>query len=258
MKNDDGRSKRKEGLLSRLMSSLNFMVSDEPSTRDQRGSARINCRYEVTFVDEFGKKGSGYLIDISKSGLQMETGNRLRKGVTLALQAPDDEKLDRTAPFMAKVRWTRKGKDGIHRIGLALPPGVEDDPHWLEALLHQLGYTEDEGQRRQHIRASSQIPGVLTPVTETDKQAGSFEVAILNLGMGGALLKSQVPLAKNSQFHLVLGPFEDLPEIKLFGSVLRVMEKSDHVLYPSRFRAQEERDEKILEEYILKLSGMDQ
>lgn len=257
MKNDDGRVKRKESLLSRVISSLSFMLSDTLSTRDQRQAARISCELAVTFVDEFGVRGEGAIVDVSKSGLQLVTDKKLRKGVTLAVRAPDDESLDRTAPFMAKTRWCRKSEDGRFRVGLLLPPGVENDPHWLESLLHQLGYTEDDGQRREYIRAETQITGQITPVDDRNDSGASFEISVLNLGMGGALLKSQVPLSKNGQFHLTIGPYEDLPELRLFGTVLRVVEKADHILYPSRFRAREEHEEKVLEEYILKLSGMD-
>lgn len=257
MKTDDGREKRKESLLSRVISSLHFMLSDTLSTRDQRQAARITCDLAVTFVDEFGTRGEGAIIDVSKNGLQLLTPKKLRRGVTLAVRAPDDESLDRTAPFMAKTRWCRKAENGKFRVGLLLPPGVENDPHWLESLLHQLGYTEDGGQRREYIRAETQISGRITPVDEQNRVADDFEVSVLNLGMGGALLKSQIPLSKNGQFHLSIGPYEDLPELRLFGTILRVVEKPDHILYPSRFRAKEEHEEKVLEEYILKLSGMD-
>ena len=254
MTNDNPRTNRKRGFLEKLLSSINFLVKEDVNTKDQRRDARIECRYEVSYVDEFGTSGTGTLIDISRKGLQMESPVKVRKGVTLAIKAPEDETLDRTAPFMAKVCWCRKGEEG-YRVGLALPPGVEDDPHWLESLLHQLDYSVEEGQRREHIRAAGQIPGRITPLSPEEREP--FEVEVRNLGMGGALLKSQQLLARDSQFELRVGPHADLPELALRGTILRVVEKSDHVLYPCRFRTSEEPEDDLLREYILKLSGRD-
>jgi PilZ domain len=252
MKDDDDRSQRKKRLMDRVLSAINFMVSEDLNTQEQRISPRVDCRYEVSYVDENGMKGVGYLIDISKKGIQLETSRKIKKGITVALKAPESEVLDRTAPFMAKVQWTRKGPEGSFRAGLALPPGADEDPHWLESLLHQLGYTDDGTQRRHFIRASSEISGQLC-VHESDE---TCEVEVLNLGMGGALLKTPSELPKDGQFQLTVGPFEDLPPLSLSGTILRVVEEPDrdYRLYPSRFRPTEDRDTNILQEYILKFS----
>jgi hypothetical protein len=246
------RFERKQGLLTRILSSINFLVTEDTGTAEMRNAARIECRAEVAYIDENGSGGKGYLVDISKTGLQLETEKKLSKGITVALNAPDDDTLDRTAPFMAKVRWTGKGKAGTYRAGLALPPGTEEDPHWLESLLHQLGYTEDGTQRRRFIRADSAIGGRLTPQAE-DSEA--IDVKVLNLGMGGALLRADESLPRNLQFELVIGPHEDLPELSLDGTILRVIEKSQFSLHPSRFATADEREVEILKEYILKLGG---
>lgn len=252
MKKEDNRSKKKAGPFARLLSSIKFLVEEDVNTSDKRRSPRIECRCEVEFVDLHGTKGKGFLIDISKKGLQMETETKLYKGVTLAIKAPEEEMLDRTAPFMAKVRWVRK-KHGQYRIGLALPQGIEDDPHWLEALLTQLGYAED-GQRREHIRASSEIRGQLT--LDDDDERVSHSVELLNLGMGGALIKSGTSFSKDAQFSLLIGPFKDLPILSLTGTILRVVEKSgkDFDLFPCSFRPNEESEAATLKEYILKLN----
>lgn len=246
------RFERKQGLLTRVLSSINFLVTEDTGTEEMRTSARIECRAEVAYIDANGNRGIGYLVDISKTGLQLETEKKLSKGLTIALNAPDDETLDRTAPFMAKVRWASRGKAGTFRAGLALPPGTEEDPHWLEALLHQLGYTEDGSQRRRFIRADSAIAGRLTPQAEGSE---TVEVKVLNLGMGGAMLRADSSLPRNLQFTLVLGPHEDLPELCLDGTILRVIEKSQHFLHPSRFATADERETEILKEYILKFGG---
>lgn len=242
-------TKRKQSFLNRLMSSINFLVTEDTNTSDQRTTPRIECRAEVDYVDENGSKGKGYLVDISRSGLQLETTKKLAKGLTLALNAPQGERLEKTAPFMARVRWTRKGKNGDFRAGLALPPGVEDDPHWLEALLSQLGYVDDGNQRRRFIRSDSDLLGRLKP---SDGNSAEVPVKVLNLGMGGALLRSDQILAPNLQFGLVVGPYQDLPSITLNGTILRAIENEESFhLYPTRFSLADERESAVLQEYIL-------
>lgn len=247
------RIQRKQGLLAKLVSSISFLVTEDTKTHDQRNSPRIECRAKISYVDQHGNKGSGFLIDISKSGLQLETPTKLGKGLTLALNAPDEEILDQTTPFMAKVCWTTKG-EGAFRAGLALPSGVEDDPHWLESLLHQLGYTDDGSQRRRFIRSDSELTGVLSPSSDRE---GSTQVKVLNLGLGGALLRTSTPLAKNLEFHLQIGPYQDLPAVGVEGTVLRVVEKPEESLSLNsvRFNLSEEKDLAILKEYVLNLSG---
>lgn len=254
MKKEDTRGKKKAGFFARLLSSIHYLVDEDTNTEDKRRAHRITCRAEVAYVDINGTRGNGFLVDISKNGLQLETESKLYKGMTVAIKAPEEEMLDNTAPFMAKVRWVRK-KHGIFRVGLALPDGIHEDPNWLESLLKQLGYNESESQKRQHIRASSEIPGQLT--LDGDQDRTSIGLEVLNLGMGGALLRSEQDLEKDSQFSLLIGPFEDLPPLVLTGTILRVVEKPDKKfnLFPSRFRPQEEKETKVLQEYILKLSG---
>ena len=253
MTKEVNRIQRKQGLLSKLMSSISFLVTEDTKTQDQRNSPRIECRAEISYVDEHGIKGTGFLIDISKSGLQLETSTKLGKGLTLALNAPNDESLERTTPFMAKVCWSRKGQ-GVFRAGLALPSGVEDDPHWLESLLHQLGYTEDGSQRRRFIRSDSELSGLLSPALDRENP---IPVKVLNMGLGGALLRSNTALPKNLEFYLQIGPYQDLPAVGVEGSVLKVTEKPEEgfSLNSVRFSIAEEKELDILKEYILNISG---
>lgn len=134
--------KRKQGVLTRLLGSLNFLVTEDSGTREMRACPRVEFRAEVTYVSQKGDNGTGFLVDISKTGLQLETDRKLAKGITLALNAPEHKEVEENIPFMARVKWTRKvGKK--FRAGLALPPSAVEDEHWLEVLLEKLGYRED-------------------------------------------------------------------------------------------------------------------
>ena len=179
----------------------------------------------------------------------MECTTKISKGMTVAIRAPEQETLDKTAPFMASVKWCRKNGDSGYAVGLALPEDVVSDPHWLESLLNQIGYSEED-QRREFIRAKSEISGTLLLEDESDTVA----VEVKNLGMGGALLKTNRSMTQNSPFQLSLGPIDDLPVLKIRGTILRVVDKEDHILCPSSFQVALDEDSKLLQEYILKFS----
>ena len=113
-----------------------------------RACPRLEFRAEVSYVSQKGTTGTGFLVDISKTGLQLETERKLPKGITLALNAPDRDEVEENIPFMARVKWTRKVGDKF-RAGLALPQSAVDDEHWLEVLLEKLGYREENSTNQE-------------------------------------------------------------------------------------------------------------
>jgi PilZ domain len=249
------RNTQKKGLMARLLSSIDFLVSRDLSTEDRRSVPRLGCQYEVRFINERGKPGQGELIDVSSKGLRLRTPGPLAKGLTLALNSPEDENLDRFPPLMARVVWSIREQTGTYQHGLMLPLALEEEETWLDHVLQAMGYTDGGSQRRQHIRAEAEIDGLL--VLDEDPTARKVSVAIQNLGMGGALLRCPETLPKNSQFALTIGPFDDLPEVALAGTILRVTElpHKGYTLHPARFRPLESLGERVLREYILKLIG---
>lgn len=140
--------KRKQGVLARLVGSLNFLITEDTGTREMRACPRLEFRAEVTYVSQKGTTDTGFLVDISKTGLQLETERKLPKGITLALNAPDRDEVEENIPFMARVKWTRKVGDKF-RAGLALPQSAVDDEHWLEVLLEKLGYREENSTNQE-------------------------------------------------------------------------------------------------------------
>ena len=249
---------QKKGFLNRILSSIDFLVSPDLNTEDRRSVPRCPCSLKLSYVGEGGVSGEATLVDVSSKGLQIETNGPLTKTTAIALNPPQDQELEISSPLMTHVIWSMKVSDQTFRSGLVMPDELEDEPTWLDSVLQALGYSYDGSQRRQHIRAEAAIDGEL--VLDDDSGARSHKVSVLNLGMGGALIKSSETLDKNQQFSLTVGPFGDLPAVELRGTILRVVGKTDdgHTLHPSRFRPSDERGEKLLTEYILQLIGSDQ
>ncbi len=246
-------SPRKKGMLARLLSSIQYLVEPKVGTEDRRSAPRLSCCYTVTFISENGRPGEAELSDVSSRGLRLKTQDPLSKGLTLALNAPSDEKIGQYPPLMARVVWSVRNSDGSYHHGLMVPTALADEESWLDKVLATMGYHDDGSQRRQHIRAQSEISGLLT--LDDDPLQREIEVSIQNLGMGGALLRCPETLSANAQFSLVIGPYDDLPAVSLKGTILRVKEMPDSgfTLHPSRFRPLRNLDERVLKEYILKL-----
>ena len=242
--------RQKRGLLTRLLSSISFLIEPTLTTEDRRTVPRLPCSESVTFVSDTGASGTAELLEVSSRGLRLRTDIALTKGRTLALNPPDNKEL-KTAPLMARVVWSNPQGSSRQVVGLALPSELQDESTWLDSMLKSLGYTDDGSQRRQHIRAEAEIQGRLLLEGQTEEQR--VEVSVLNLGMGGALFRCASTFPKDAQFQLSIGPHDDLPQLNLNGTILRIIEKEGFTLHPSRFRPLDERDDKILREYILNL-----
>lgn len=238
-----------EGPLARLLSSIKFLVDPVLPVDDRRDLGRLECSYEVSYLSESNQSGTGELLDISRRGLRLRTEKALSKGRNVALKPPPNLPMkDDFAPIMAKVVWACRDTDGRFLAGLLLPPGSDDEESWIEELLTRLGYADD-GQRRRHVRAEADLEGLL-------QLAGGpqAEVTILNLGLGGALIRAQDSYEKDSTFSLLVGPFQDLPELKLQGTVLKVTAtEAEHALHSVRFGPLEKRRHELLKEYIVSL-----
>ena len=179
----------------------------------------------------------------------MRTVLQIPKAMTLALKPPATLAIGNHAPLMARVMWSTKASDG-YLCGLLLPPGIEDEETWLEALLISMGFASAGSQRRKFVRADSDIDGRI--VLEAQPPV---DVVVLNLGMGGALIKANQEFERNTAFKLQIGPYADLPELEVSGTILRATpsEGDSMLLHSTRFGPLEERRHRMLKEYILKL-----
>ncbi len=196
------------------------------------------------------KNGIGELLDISRRGLRLRADRQLSKGRTIALRSPrslENEKV--FPPVMARVVWACRDTDGQFLAGLLLPTASDNEETWVEELLTRLG-SADDGQRRKHVRAEANLDGVFQLVGGAEA-----EVLVLNLGLGGALIRAEDCYEKDSAFTLQLGPQGDLPELELQGTVLKNAtsdDEGDEFTYHSvRFGPLERRRHAVLKEYII-------
>lgn len=240
----------KKNPFSKLLASIKELVEPTLPIEDRRGGGRLACSYETSYVSEYGESGQCEIIDVSRRGLQLKTERPLARGLNVAIKTPEALGREKFASVMTKVMWTRKSQDQRYLSGLLLPPGIEDEETWLESILSKAGHKHDGSQRRKFVRAESEIAGRLDLEGEAP-----FNVTVVNLGMGGALIKSERSLEADRHFNLQLGPFGDLPEIEISGTILREASSTDGGprLHSSRFGPLEKRRHSLLQEYILAL-----
>lgn len=239
----------KRGPLARLLSNIKTLVDPELPITDRRAVGRLVCELATTYLTETGDSGEATVLDVSRRGFRIRTASPVRKGMTVALKPPEGVDGE-FAPLMAKTIWNRREADGGFTSGLLLPPGSEDEETWLEAFLIDQGFSVGEPQRRRYVRADADLMAVLM----LDAQA-PLTVRVVNLGLGGALLRSDLSMEKQSSFRLRIGPHADLPELELSGTVLRQnrAESGEGFDHSTRFGPLEQRRHALLKEYIVSL-----
>lgn len=243
------RMENKQSALARLLSSIKFLVEPDLPVEDRRGGGRLECLLSTSLVTESGDSHDCIVLDVSRRGLRIRTTRSLGKGVSVALKPPEPFAQSH-ALLMARVMWSRKD-DGGHGYlaGLLLPPGTEHEESWLESYLLSRGFSASGPQRRKYLRAESELPGRLIR-----KDNSAVHVMVLNLGLGGALIRSDEELEKMSPFRLHIGPYGNLAELELAGTVLRKTgEVEPYHIHSSRFGPLEARRHELLKGYITSL-----
>ena len=248
---DEGktRAEARQGALSRLFSSIKFLVEPDPPVEDRRGGGRLESALATSFVTENGDNYDCTVLDVSRRGLRVRTARPVGKGLSVAIKPPE-QFAENHASLMARVMWSRKDDDGTPLAGLLLPPGNENEESWLEAYLLSKGHSASGPQRRKFLRADAELPGRLV-----GKDNKTVAVTLINLGLGGALIRCEPELAKMSPFQLHLGPHGSLPELELSGTILRLTPSNGETfhLHSSRFGPLEARRHDLLKKYIVSL-----
>ena len=249
--NFESRVKKKKGKLASFLAAISHLLDPVVPVDDRRASGRISSEETLGFLSEAGKKGQAKLLDLSRSGMRLQTESRLTKKTTLALKPPNHPAVKEEPPLMAKVVWSYRDPSGQYISGLQVPQESCEEPTWLSLLLTELGYSDDGTQRRKYIRAETEILGKFEAENEKEPMA----VRVLNLSMGGALIEANQAIEANVQFSLELGPQADLPSLKLQGTILRNSSdaEGEKVYHSARFGGLGDESHKVLAEYIRSL-----
>lgn len=220
--------------------------------QERRATVRLRCAYEVVCYDSQGD-GNGVLItEISPLGMRLEGRTGFPRGSQIEVAPPA------RAPHSEGVRctviWSRRRTTGTHRTGV-----VYADPQrnlresWVQAVLDELGFEEEAVyQQRRHVRFASTLDG---EVLGSDGSMIAL-VTVVNLGVGGALLRGEGEVPQDTMLRLVIEPHGGLRRLELTGVAIRRGEDpdvNDEKSYNFRFAQLDEEAVERLGTYLIYL-----
>lgn len=207
-------------MLGRLIEGMRALVAGQDETgtfEERRQRLRLRCYYPVVIRAE-GAEFRSVVTDLGPAGLRVKFVQPLKEGakVTITFEGSHPE-YDRSTVHCQAV-WCRTRKFSGDRVaGFAYDePPEELNRSWVRFVLDTLGFRDGgaEPQRRRWIRAEWALPGLL----EAEEFSG--QVRVVNLGVGGALLQSDEELTDGQPAVVSIGPWEELPVLRLEGQLV--------------------------------------
>ena len=184
--------------------------------RERREMIRLKCRFPVRcfYKDQSFR---GIVTDMGIKGLRLESPRKLRKGQMLQIELEELTGPFSVARVNCQVRWCRNQKTSTF-IGMGVSyeePLERMSDSWVRSVLYELGFEEEFiYQRRRAVRVDCCLSGEL----EMDGQR--VPVSIVNLGVGGALIRGMGALELRDPVRLFLGPETPLPSVGLESEVV--------------------------------------
>lgn len=201
-----------------------------------------------------GEQGFRSVVtDLGPAGMRLKFVEPLKRGDEILVTLEEDVPPDAVAAVRCQVVWCRKRRFSADRLaGLRYDDSEENlDRSWVRCILDSLGLREDDSspQRRRWIRAESALPGLL--------EAGEVTslVQVMDLGVGGALLQSPQTMPVQQRASVCLGPWDELPALRLEGELVGSAEDPllASNLHRVRFDSPPPRKLKLLGDYIIKV-----
>lgn len=189
------------------------------------------------------------VVDIATRGARLETPQPLQPGQLLIISyRPGGVPVGRQR-LKCEVAWSDAGHAGIKFVDTE-----ENIKHsWAHRILSELGFDDRSIFKRKSRRADAVLPTVLFLV---DQDELSCHGTILNIGVGGALVRIPTLLEDNARLRMEIGPYAKLPLLQLFGRVLRSRPEEgqeDLFLHNIRFLNQDGPEVELLGKYVITL-----
>ncbi len=228
--------------LTLLMSSNTEVRPDteEPSLEDRRQAVRLKVEFPVQLRGS--SSGPATAIDLSLTGLRLKTEGPLLIGETCQLSLPGhpDQELS------AVVQWCISGDSGASRAGLRFNDKPEKITHsWVIDHLITAGLQESHlAQKRRWIRVLTEAAVVIR-----DEKEREFEATMLDIGAGGARIRTKASLKGKEGVRLVIPTGKKKTAIALSATVVGSRADEHHLQFLPPGKGLQKR----LETYILDL-----
>ncbi|MBI3924752.1 MAG: PilZ domain-containing protein [Armatimonadetes bacterium] len=160
--------------------------------RDLRLLARVSCELPVFGMAlESSRFFTATVKDVSLGGLRLEFEEpTLRAGETVKVKPGRGP-----AGINCRVVWTRGYEAGLQ----FLDPPARVARSWVLPLLCPERGT-DQSNRRRYIRVRSELPGIVGP-----PWGGQLPMTVLDLGLGGGMIRCDRSFARGTKLFLRLG-----------------------------------------------------
>jgi hypothetical protein len=175
---------------------------------ERRLQVRVRCHIKV-IVEHKGEQLHGLVMDMGHKGLRLRLNVALPKGISYPVRANLGQ--GKVPPVNLTVLWSKAKKDKsgfLHGLSYdAGEAGVRRS--WVGALLRELGLQEKHAtSRRKYLRVDGRIPVQFLP--EADQLEKPQAIEMVNVGVGGLLVRGKRHIAPGTVARVSLGPWEGL------------------------------------------------
>lgn len=188
---------------------------------ERRGLIRLPCKI-LAKCNLDDKDVAVAVGDISLMGMRVESPSKLTKGTTVSIQQTDSN----GGPVRCTVVWCRQGRTSkSYTAGLQfdVKKGDAEDmammkASWVSDALRQLGFVmSKKDERRKHIRVPSHahVRAALANLSGDVLTDG----ALVNLGVGGALVSVKVEVPVNTRIRLQIDPVGMVAPLDIAGVI---------------------------------------
>lgn len=208
-------------MFSGFIEGLRSLVFGSPFPgKERREMARLRCYYGVTCYDAEDRGHGARVTEMSLTGMRLEGATGFKRGAHIYISLPKAHSKKKS--IRCTVVWTQRRPTGTWWVGVVYDDSQKNvRASWARDVLRELGFDEKNiYQRRQHVRFPSALEG------EVRDGRGDLltQVAVLNLGVGGALVRTDRSIPENSMLRLIVGPYGPLPSMELPGMMIRSRE----------------------------------
>ncbi|MBI3925854.1 MAG: PilZ domain-containing protein [Armatimonadetes bacterium] len=242
-------------MLDKLIQGLKSLVVRRPaySTEERRELIRLRCRIPVT-VSTAVQTVKGTVIDMGLRGMRLKVDHPLPPDQDVQVGHPSPSSQYDVDQVRCRTVWYRKRRfSGDLMVGLL----YADTPanmarSWVKYVLRAIGFDDEViYQRRRFVRAEADI------VVDLFDRVGNrlTDGTVANLGVGGALVLSEVSLPQGTNVRLEIGPYGNFPILSMIAKLVGVRKDRDDGRYflSLRFISPEPEQVELLGKYVISL-----
>jgi hypothetical protein len=240
-------------MLRNVFQSIEAMDAQQISRNlaEKRRALRVKSYAQVQLTCE-GQGYRGTVTELGVEGLRLKSLEApLSQGQSLEVLYELPEEVEERGSVRVEVAW-------VQRVGREMVAGaryVDSRENmrksWVRLLLQEIGFDDSRTyQKRQHLRVDTTIPARMF---QHDQLLGG-EHRVVNLGIGGALLHSSLPLERGGIYSLEMSLWRILPTLRLPVGVIEVRpDTAEGHLISLQFGEMDPPQVKVLGNYIINM-----